>query len=785
MVQIPTDEEAAAVRESRITELRRSRHWAPRPVILLRTISRISCCRVEPCLVFLARLMMLAFPVVLLTGCAPAPPSVIIVSPFYALYVVLFAMLQFSIRLLRNALELTWGDLYDLIRRGISSAAVGIYRKSRAVARQILAEPAGYLRDLGKLTVKVLKWAAIVLCLVVFGAIFYAACIVAFVVVELPLWLTFWAWFFLRQLYYRVIKRTKAPPSDVFNALRRLATVKNMKTILVPTWLLDNLTEMRTADDRRSRIANILSEKTDEDAVLSHDTDPTEESTRPEPPGMTATPPDEQQAGTNGAASAECFLLAQLPARVPKSADVSLVVRVTRDPSAFPATASAGLPGLEISPGGVPVTLVVQAPSDLLPLGPLEQVIWVPLDVDPSPVRFAFRARKVGLQRILVTSWAGGTFLAELRLEVSVEDGAPYVDAPARAAPLGTVEAEPGEVTLHVRFDGERYMFQLLSEQYPFEPVLAEAVTAQPSEAIERMTTTLRGMAIGGARGGYSASNARRWMEQAGVGLWNDMVPDLIKEQFWQLRGHVTAFTIAASRDIVPWELLYPLSKSCDEGFLVEQFPVMRLVYGQQRVRNVTIEDPRYVITSRSPRNAEDEIASIRAILGQASTDAKPIVDLSVLLQVIESGRSGMLHFCCHNTFATDDGGSSITMEGGPLVPLLLNKAVNRRTLAQRHPLIFINACRSAGTVPEYTHMMGWAQQFMAAGAGAFAGTLWAVRSESASRFADAFYGALNSGSALGDACRLARMEAARDTADPTWLAYTIYGHPAARAVRG
>lgn len=85
--------------------------------------------------------------------------------------------------------------------------------------------------------------------------------------------------------------------------------------------------------------------------------------------------------------------------------------------------------------------------------------------------------------------------------------------------------------------------------------------------------------------------------------------------------------------------------------------------------------------------------------------------------------------------------------------------------------------------MPEYTQMMGWAEQFMAAGAGAFVGTLWAVRSDSATNFAEAFYGELTNGKSLGEACRLARREAARDPSDPTWLAYSVYGDPAAQAV--
>lgn len=121
-------------------------------------------------------------------------------------------------------------------------------------------------------------------------------------------------------------------------------------------------------------------------------------------------------------------------------------------------------------------------------------------------------------------------------------------------------------------------------------------------------------------------------------------------------------------------------------------------------------------------------------------------------------------------------------MSGGPFVPMLLNKAVTVRALDRRRPLVFINACRSAGAVPEYTRMMGWAQQFMAAGAGAFVGTLWAVRSESAAVFAETFYAALMARSTLGEASRRARLEAGHDHDDPTWLAYSVYGDPRATA---
>ena len=92
---------------------------------------------------------------------------------------------------------------------------------------------------------------------------------------------------------------------------------------------------------------------------------------------------------------------------------------------------------------GARVTIVVQAPHDLVPLGELEQVIVAPVTGDSQPVRFAFRALVSGLQRVLVTAWAGGTFLAELALEVSVQESGPYADGLERAASVGALRAEP------------------------------------------------------------------------------------------------------------------------------------------------------------------------------------------------------------------------------------------------------------------------------------------------------------------------------------------------------
>lgn len=469
------------------------------------------------------------------------------------------------------------------------------------------------------------------------------------------------------------------------------------------------------------------------------------------------------------------YLVGDMPSRAPAGADVSVVVRILAE-QARGLGPWKRIDGLDVPETGAQVVVLVQPPPELTPLTPLEQLLHVPHKGDSAPVRFGFRAGAPGLHRVRALAFAGGTALAELELEVSIEAGGPYAEGQPVSAAVDDVRARDGEVTLQVRNDAQGTVFQLLSDRYLFEPVLAQSAIGDATPEIERAVATLKQLAQG--RAPYAGAMPAKWMREQGVGLWTGLVPEAIKEQFWQLHGQITSFTVATSHDAIPWELLYPLAPGHDNGFLVEQFPVLRRVFGQHRSRTLALGPCTCVVSARPPVNSADEIARVRALLG----DGGLVADLGRLLEVIESGGCSSLHFACHNTFSRETG-SSIDLAGGPFVPSLLNTATVRRSLAERSPMVFLNACRTAGSVPEYTRMTGWAQQFMASGAGAFVGTLWPVRSESASRFAEVFYQHLRDGQALGRAAMSARRTSAEDSGlDPTWLAYTVYGDPHARA---
>jgi hypothetical protein len=469
------------------------------------------------------------------------------------------------------------------------------------------------------------------------------------------------------------------------------------------------------------------------------------------------------------------FLTGILPERAPADARLSLLVMITLERGASP---SAALKDFAVPPTGITLTITVSAPG-LIAQGDLEQDLFVPFAADSEPARFGFITGPAGLHSVVVRAFSGGTFLGELTLQISVEPGAALEEGRSQTAILTGLAAEPGEVTLQVsRTDEDRYSFQLIGETWnPVE--LTRRLAGDPNQVVGALTEELRAMSASESRFA-SPALVRNRIRNLGAQLWADVVPEAIRRQFWAQGDQIKLFTIASDMDTVPWELLYPVDGDNDNGFLVEQFPVVRRVYGQGRTRVLRLDSgAAYIVPPGSPANAMAEVDGIRGIFPVNVRNRGVHANLAGFIELLDVAPS-VLHFACHNTF-TEKGGSIITLEGGPLRPSDLAIAVQRKGLAGISPLVFLNACRTAGDIPGFIQLMGWARQFMGAGAGAFIGSLWAVRSSSAKTFAEAFYHAMvKDGIPLGAASLRARQAISRDPGDPTWLAYTVYGNPSA-----
>jgi hypothetical protein len=440
------------------------------------------------------------------------------------------------------------------------------------------------------------------------------------------------------------------------------------------------------------------------------------------------------------------------------------------------ATGSAALKSFRVGPSGQDVLLVMHAPG-LTVLSEQRQVVHVPFAGDSEPVMFELQAESPGPCQMHITAWLGGTYLGQLTLEMTVTRHrfwpAMHRDA---VMPIDAAATE-GAVSLVVRYDHAQnaYRFEFRDEDNPAE--VTSNLAYEPGPRVEQLVAGLERVAKG--RSGYSTAETRDYLMNAGAALWQELIPAQLREQFWERQGRISQLTILADSDAVPWELLYPLDPGHDGGFLVEQFPVTRVVFGRRPAQSLSLSPAWFVLPDGAPPQARDEVSALCQLLHR-EPGPEPVIDaLTPLLDLIRAGDFGLLHFACHNAFDPASG-SAITFDKRQFTPTQLTTAAISRTLQGAAPTVFINACRSAGVSPSYHQLDGWARKFLDAGAGAFIGSLWAVRDRTAREFASELYRSLQAGNALGQAVMQARRAAATEPGDPTWLAYAVYGDPRA-----
>ena len=206
----------------------------------------------------------------------------------------------------------------------------------------------------------------------------------------------------------------------------------------------------------------------------------------------------------------------------------------------------------------------------------------------------------------------------------------------------------------------------------------------------------------------------------------------------------------------------------------------MRRGFGEQPPNRLRISSADVVLSGAgSLPSAAAEVQAIGGLLAAKNVVTRTIGDLPALLELFDAGDFRLLHLACHNAFVASVPNASRMMMGDqPFEPVFLEQHAGR--FGQASPLVFMNACRSDGQAPLYTNVEGSARSFLKAGAGAFVGSLWEVVDSSASTYAQEFYRAALSGETLGEAARRARDAIREEPGDPIWLAYTLYGDPAA-----
>ena len=284
-----------------------------------------------------------------------------------------------------------------------------------------------------------------------------------------------------------------------------------------------------------------------------------------------------------------------------------------------------------------------------------------------------------------------------------------------------------------------------------------------------------------------------------GEQLFQDLFPEKLRREYWRLKrlreaGKIRSLLITSDEPWIPWELVRPYEVDPDtdeereDDFLAGGFQLTRWLAGRGPADRVQIRAARLVAPVLDLAFVEEEVAYFRDRLPQAGVQVgPPVATRQEVLALLRQGGVQLLHFAAHGRFDPAQADRSpLTLQDGVITPEDFSGS-QARGLRRDHPLIFLNTCHSARVAFVLTRLGGWAEKLVAElGVSAFIGTHWEVNDLLAAEFATQFYGNLHRGQPLGQAFHNARLAIRkRQPANPTWLAYTLYGDPNSRVLLG
>lgn len=281
-----------------------------------------------------------------------------------------------------------------------------------------------------------------------------------------------------------------------------------------------------------------------------------------------------------------------------------------------------------------------------------------------------------------------------------------------------------------------------------------------------------------------------------GSDLFDQLFPDDLKAEYWRLKslreaGTIQTMLILSDEPWIPWEIIYPFDDEHGaDDFLGAAWRLARWQAGRAPNPHLNVQRVQTITPELDLSFVKEENAYF-ARLADAPRPVKvstPITTRQLFLSQVQTGGMQLLHFATHGNFNSQNvDRSPILMEGGETIaPVDLNKP-RTQGIRQERPIVFLNACHGGKLEFTLTGMGGWAERIINhVAATAFVGAYWEISDELASLFSRTFYDALRNQATLGAAFHQARLTVrAKAPANPTWLAYTLYGDPNCRITWG
>ncbi|MGC8782329.1 MAG: CHAT domain-containing protein, partial [Anaerolineae bacterium] len=446
------------------------------------------------------------------------------------------------------------------------------------------------------------------------------------------------------------------------------------------------------------------------------------------------------------------------------------------------------------------------------------RVVRVEPERDCEPVVFLLTPRSAGDKRITIFIDQFGRNLLTQSFQVKVVADLSAVSdlANVRCDPVPVVSpargaaAPPPDLELRVMLSADRRRLSYMLHgggEYHYKPAgEVELAADSPRAFLQPLLDRLSALAGRGAASRTADETAA--IKQELTALGNDLFDKLFSQELKaeysktiRTKFAGKSLLITSDEPWIPWEIVRPFAVDrdgtllYDDPPLCEMFRLSRWLAGPGAPDQVKLKQGAWVAPPGGAPEADAESRYFQELhrrLWQVSLEG-PLTRVADVQARLQAGNTQLLHFACHGNFdAANPDNSMVRLEGGYFSPARLDARM-RAGLAAAKPLVFLNACHSGEIGFALTGLGGWAATLLGWGASAFIGSLWEINGKLAAQFAQEFYDRLWGVNAfegkpqpLGQAFYEARLAIkAADEANPTWLAYVLYGDPYGQVALG
>jgi len=454
-----------------------------------------------------------------------------------------------------------------------------------------------------------------------------------------------------------------------------------------------------------------------------------------------------------------------------------------------------------------PVAIRLTAPAfDILSAD--DQTTPILPDQDSPPVVFDLKPSVAGPAQIVFDFRQAGNPVgtAVVDIEVTGDEVATSIESRRTTVLEMPQDIDAPDLLLYIHYDtshgAPRLIFNLeeagRSGSIPFEPI---PLRSDPATYAADLYRTLSALADDAGRNAGDASvqgEIGDEVRRLGYKLWREVIPRDLKERYMAHRAAWEGKTLLVLSDepYIPWELVWPYDATTRQEEAAPWSVSLRLLRWLRRDAANTgntgpfADLPFQSVACVAPTNTglqflEAERAFLLSLLpAVAGRDVSPSTAARrTVLDLLRAGGYDWLHVVTHGVAPHSQfAAGAIELEDDTLRPDDFFGPDEEGHIGERHPGFVLNLCHGGRQVWGLTHLDGWANALVRAGAGLVVAPLWAVTDRKALTFVQAFYASLLGGAPVAEAVYSARQ--AIRSGDPTWLAYSVYAHPNARVRR-